>query len=151
MVNTLTVLKSIHVVGAVLWIGGGFILNVIVTMAFRSRDAAKQLFAVSTAAFIGQRIFTPLSLIVIGTGIWLTAKYFDFGEYWISYALAAFIVSFSTGFFYLGPRSGAIAAELEAGADQERIGAISRTWTIVARLDLLLLLSIVVMMVIRPD
>lgn len=150
MVNTLTVLKSIHVLAATLWIGGNFVINVLFTLAFGRGDRDQQLFLMRSTEFIGQRLFTPLALIVVGMGIWLTAKYYDFGEYWISYGLGAFVVSFVAGFFFLGPRSGALAAKLEEGADEATIARMARPVMTVARLDLLLLSSIVVMMVIRP-
>ena len=147
------VLKSLHVLAAALWVGGNFVVNVTANMAFASRDPRNQLLALRTTAFIGQRIFTPLALLVVAAGIWLVLRYdnvFDFGDFWVSYGFGVFILTFLTGVGFLGPQSAKVAAQIDAGADQDAVLAGARPFRIVAVLDLLVLWSVVVVMVVKP-
>lgn len=147
------VLKSVHVLAAALWVGGNFVLNLVANMAFVSRDPRNQSLALRTTAFIGQRIFTPLALIVVAMGIWLVLRYdtvYDFDVFWVSYGFGAFILTFLIGVGFLGPQSAKVAAQVDAGADQEAVLATARPFRIVALADLLLLWSVVVVMVVKP-
>lgn len=146
-------LKTLHVLAAALWVGGNFALNISVTLAFRSRDAKVEANMLKTTEFIGQRIFMPLSLIVLAMGIWMVAKFdllFDFSDFWVGYGFAGFIATFITGVAFLGPQSGKVAAALEAGANQEDIQAKGRKLMTIARFDLLVLISVICIMVIKP-
>ena len=147
------VLKSVHVLAAALWIGGNFVLNIIANMAFASRDPGRQSLALRTTAFIGQRIFTPLAVIVVAMGIWLVLRYdtvYDFGDFWVSYGFGVFILTFLVGIGFLGPQSAKVAAQIDAGADQQAVLAAARPFRLVALVDLLVLWSVVVVMVVKP-
>jgi hypothetical protein len=147
VVNTLTVLKSIHVLGATFWVGGGFMLNVAMTLIGRRGEPASMLTVMRVAHFAGSRLFGPLGLIVLVTGGWMTEKYFDWGDVWIVLGLIGLVTAMTVGVAYLGPRSGRAIEALEAGTPPPP----GRNWVpIVARLNLLLLSTIVVLMVIKP-
>ena len=122
------ILKSVHVLCAALWVGGNFTLNVAINLAYRSRDPGRQSVILHTTEVIGQRIFIPLGLTVVAVGVWLVLRYdsvYDFGDFWVSYGLMAFIVTFLVGAGFLGPRSGKVAAAIDAGEDQRAISATS--------------------------
>ena len=147
------VLKSLHVLFAALWVGGGFALMVAINLAFLSRDPRRQAVILRTTELIGQRIFTPLALIVIAVGIWMVVRYdtvYDFGDFWVSYGLGAFVLTFILGAGYLGPRSKRAAEEIEAGLDQDAVIRKSVPFRLVALADTLLLWSVVVVMVVKP-
>jgi len=147
------VLKSVHVLCAALWVGGGFVLNVAANMAFISRDARNQSLALRTTEFIGQRMFSPIALIVVLAGVWMVVRYdpvYDFGDFWISYGIAFFVVTFVLGFFFLGPQSARAAAMIDEGASQDEIQTASRPFRAIALFDMLLLWSVVVVMVVKP-
>ena len=147
MVTTLTVLLSIHVLAAVFWVGGGFLLNVAMLLAGRSGDPGARLAAMRLAYFVGPRVFLPLALIVLGSGIWMTEKYFDWGELWIQLGLIGLVTAISVALLYLTPRSARAVAAMEAGIPPPP----GRNWVpIVGRLNLLLVSAVVVLMVIRP-
>ena len=64
-------LLFVHICGAIIWIGGAFVFQVFGMVELRSRDtAAIARFAVN-AGRIGERLFTPTSLVVVLAGIWL--------------------------------------------------------------------------------
>ena len=147
MVNTLTVLKSIHVLAAAFWVGGGFVLNLAMFFAPRSGDKANILPAMRLTRFFGQKVLTPLALIVLVTGIWMTEKYYSWDQLWIQLGLAGVVVVTATGLLYLGPRAAKGIAGMEAGQPPPP----GRNWVpIVARLNLLIISTVLVLMVIRP-
>jgi len=147
VVTTLTVLLSIHVLAAAFWVGGGFLLNVAMLLAGRSGDPGSRLAAMRLAHFAGPKVFTPLALIVLGSGAWMTEKYFDWGDLWIGLGLIGLVTVTSVGLFYLSPRAGRAIAGMEQGLPPPP----GRNWVpIVGRLNLLLISAVVVVMVIRP-
>src|SRR5512145_2376439 len=103
MVNELTVLTSIHVLAAVFWVGGAFGLNVAMALAAPQTDPAPKLAVFRFAAFLGVKVFLPLALIVLGTGIWLTEEYYDWDLLWIQLSMVGLVTAISIGLFYLAP------------------------------------------------
>jgi uncharacterized membrane protein len=147
------VLKSVHVLCAAFWVGGSFVLNLAINMAFVSRDRARQSMILRTTAVIGQRVFTPLALIVVAVGVWLVVRYdnvYDFGDFWISYGLGFFVLTFIVGAGFLGPRSGKTAELIDSGAGEDAVRQVALPLRIVAAIDSVLLWSVVVVMVVKP-
>jgi uncharacterized membrane protein len=148
MVTELTVLKSIHVLAAAFWVGGGFMLNVAMLLAARSGDPANMLPAMRLTRFFGQRVVTPLALIVLASGIWMTEDYYSWDQLWIQLGLAGVVIVTAIGILYLGPRAARAIDGMEAGKPPPP----GRNWApIVARLNLLIISTVLVLMVIRPD
>jgi hypothetical protein len=146
MVNELTVLLSIHVLAAAFWVGGGFVLNVAMFLAAQG-DKANMLPAMRLTRFFGQTVLPVLALIVLVTGIWMTEDYYDWDLLWIQLGLAGVVIVTAIGMLYLGPRAGKAIAGMEAG----RPPPPGRNWTpIVARLNFLLVSTVLVLMVIKP-
>lgn len=107
-----------------------------------ARDPARQSTFLRTTEVIGQRIFTPLALVVVAVGVWMVLRYdnvYDFGDFWVSYGLG-----------FLGPRSTKLAQQIDSGTDQDTIRRTSVPLRLVAAVDSLLLWSVVVIMVVRP-
>ncbi len=147
MVTTLTVLKSIHVLAAVFWVGGGFLMNVGMTLAARAQDPPRMLAMMKLADFVGLRVFIPLAAIVLGTGIWMTAKYFDFGDLWISLSMLGVVVVTLNILLYMAPKTHAAVNAIESGAPPPPKPS---KVPIVGRFNLLVVSAIVVLMVIQP-
>jgi hypothetical protein len=149
MVNELTILTSIHVLASVFWVGGAFALNVAMALAGSQPDPAPRLAAFRFANFLGLKVFLPLALIVLVTGIWLTADYYEFGHLWIVLGLIGLVTAVTIGVGYLGPKAGQAVEAIEGGAGPPPPG--TRNWVpIVGRLNLLLVSALVVIMVIKP-
>ena len=147
MVNELTVLQSIHVLAAVFWVGGGFLLNVAMLLAARSGDPGSRLAAMRLAHFAGLKVFMPLALIVLASGVWMTEEYYDWGELWIVLGLIGLVTAITVALLYLSPRAGRAVKAMEQGVPPPP----GRNWVpIVGRLNLLLVSAVVVVMVIKP-
>jgi uncharacterized membrane protein len=147
VVDEYTVLKSIHVLAAALWVGGGFGVNVAMILGSRSGEPASMLAAMRFAKYLGHYVFPPLSLITLAVGIWLTESFYAWDELWIQLGLAGLAIATAIGIFYLGPKAAAGVAGMESGTPPPP----GRNWVpIVARLNLLIIAAVLVVMVIRP-
>lgn len=147
MVDEYTVVKSIHVLAAALWVGVGFAVNIAMTLGARSGEPASMLAAMRFAKFLGRFVFPSLSLITLVFGVWLTESFYGWDLLWIQLGMVGLVVSTAVGIFYLGPKAAAGIAGLESGTPPPP----GRNWVpIVARLNLLLVAAVLVLVVIRP-
>src|SRR5580765_6170688 len=61
--------KWVDVTRAVLWVGGGLALTILALKAERSAEPAEEATVASQAALVGERVFAPIGLLVLGRGI----------------------------------------------------------------------------------
>lgn len=148
--TTFTLLLLLHVLVAVLWVGGGVTMGIAGLQALATHDPLAVASAARTSGRIGRTIFTPSSLVVGLSGVALVA---DLGlpwrEGWIVFALAAWLGSFALGMAFFGPqgaRVGRLAAE-RGPADPEVQRRIRRILAVSRAVGVLLLLVIVDMTV----
>jgi uncharacterized membrane protein len=147
MVDEFTILKSIHVLAAAFWVGGGFTLNLAMYLAARSGDPGNALSALRLGHFFGTKVVTVLALVVLASGIWMTEKFYSWDQLWISLGLTGVVVVTAIALLYLGPRAAKGVAGLEAGQPPPP----GKNWVpTVARLNFLLVSAVLVVMVIRP-
>lgn len=145
------VLKSIHVLGAVAWVGAGIFAQV---LALRARAAGPEpLMRFSNEmAYLGPRYFAPISGVVLLAGIGMViVSGWNFTDLWIVLGLAGFAATFVTGMFFIGPVSERVAAGMaERGADDPGVQKdIARIFQI-TRIDAAVLVLIVIIMVVKP-
>jgi len=144
-------LLTLHVLAAVLWIGGAFTIQVLSSRALAGGDSRRMADLLDTSALIGNRVFAPSSLVLILAGFGLVSKLdLSLGEFWISWAFGVWILSFLAGIAYFGPESGRLAKLVgEDGPGsvfRQRLGRL--LW--VSRVELVLLISALVMMTAKP-
>jgi uncharacterized membrane protein len=145
-------LKGVHVAFAVLWVGGGATLMILGIVAEFRNDQAQLATIGALAAWVGERVFTPAALIVLGFGIWLVEEgSLGWGHFWIDFALVVWAVSAATGIFVLTP----LTKKLTAAAEREGFGAPEvqhylRMVLVVARIDIALLILVVIDMTAKP-
>src|SRR6266699_3627297 len=63
------VFKTVHVIFAVAWIGGGVLLTILGLRAQREKDPVVIVTVARQAAFAGEKIFAPAGLVVLLMGI----------------------------------------------------------------------------------
>src|SRR5437763_12474665 len=61
--------KAIHVVAAVVWIGGGAFLTILGVAAERKNDPVELATIARQAATVGEKLFAPAGLVVVAMGI----------------------------------------------------------------------------------
>ena len=151
MVNTYTVLKTVHVLAAVIWVGGGAILTALVARARRAKDYGRVATLVRELAFVGPRVFAPSGLVLVATGIWIVQHNGIPWDLWVILGLVGWGATFVTGNFFLGPQTKKLDALLEENgpSDPASIAVMSRVLN-VARVDVTVLTLVIVDMVIKP-
>ena len=145
-------LKSLHVLAAITWVGGAITTQAFAIRVTRSGDARRLADFASDVEFIGQRMFTSASLVVLLLGIWMVIiGPWSFGMTWILFALIVFGGSFVLGAGFIGPESGRIGKLIEAEGPtapeaQRRIKRIF----FASRIELVFLILVVFDMVVKP-
>jgi len=93
-----------HVLGALLWVGGGTMLGVVGLRVRATNDTRVISDFAKTLSYVGVRVFPASVLVVLVSGVWMVASSaaFDFRQRWIELAIGAFLVAFLIGAGYLG-------------------------------------------------
>jgi uncharacterized membrane protein len=144
--------KGVHVVSAVLWVGGGTFTTLAVIAAERADDTERMLGLAKEAEWGAMRIFVPASFVVLAMGIAMTINGdLDWGQFWLVFGLVAWAISTAVGIGFLTPRINKLNKLIEKrGSDDPAVTAAVQPILLAARLDIALLLLIVVDMVVKP-
>jgi uncharacterized membrane protein len=142
------------VLAAVVWVGGGTTLTILALITVREKDPVRLAQFAKQAGWVGERIYTPMSLIVLALGFGLMENGqspWSYSLTWVQIALAGWAVSALTGIFFLGPTAKKLGKLIEerGPADPEAQAVLPRV-LLIARLDVLLLLFIVFVMTAKP-
>jgi uncharacterized membrane protein len=146
------VLKFLHVLSVVVWIGGATALAMIVSRVVRGRDRATLAALLPHSIAYGQRMAGPSSILVLITGIALVAiGKFGFNTFWVAWGFAGVLVHFIVGTTLLRRRTMALM-QLVSASPQEDVriteaGARLRSANI---LYLLIMYSVIAAMVLKP-
>ncbi len=149
---TFSVYKMVHVVAAVIWVGGAATLVVLALLTERENEPRALAALGHKVEFIATRVYIPSSLIVLLFGILMMFKGdLDWGQFWVVAGLVGFAATFLTGIGYLSPqtkRFNTLAEEkgVEAPETQEALHRL----LLVGRFDVALLLLIVADMAAKP-
>ncbi len=96
-------LLFVHVLSAMVWLGGGLTLML---AGFRARSSARPEAVAEfagTVPFVGLRVLMPSVVVLLVTGIWqvLASSAWSFSQLWVRLALGLFILAFLVGAVYL--------------------------------------------------
>jgi uncharacterized membrane protein len=144
--------KAVHVVAAVLWVGGGTLLAVLAITAERDPDPVR-LLGVARQAEWAARIFIPSSFTVLAMGIAMTINGdLDWGQFWLVFGLVAWAISTAIGVGFLTPRIKQLNELIqERGERDPAVQASVQPVLLAARIDIALLLLIVIDMTVKPS
>ena len=152
MLSLYTVLLAVHIIAAIVWVGGGLALQILGTRLQRANEPVRLAAFARDVEWVGTRIFTPASLLLLLAGIWLVIEgEWGFESLWIILAILAFLYSFVSGAFFIGPTSKKLGARLERSGpeDPEVQAGIARIF-LMSRVELVILFLIVIDMAIKP-
>jgi uncharacterized membrane protein len=147
-----TFFKSVHVLAAVIWVGGALMIQAFALRILRTRDARRMAEFAKDSEVIGMRLFIPATWLLLLAAIGMMINLdLSWGQNWIVFSLIAWALSFVVGAGFLGPESGRIAAIIEregpeSPAAQARISRI----LLISRCEVVILLAVVVNMVVKP-
>jgi uncharacterized membrane protein len=150
--GTYAILLALHIVAAVIWVGGAVALAILALVAERTKDDAGMLAVGKQAEWLGMRVFTPAAFVVLGLGIALVEKgNWGWSNFWVLAALIGWGLSAAIGIVFLSPeakRLNALAAQ--HGLDHPETKARLKRILTIARFDVALLVLIVVDMAAKP-
>ena len=146
------VFKAIHVLAAILWLGGGAAITLLAWQAQRTKDNAQLLQIGKQAEWLSMRLFVPSALVVVAMGVVLMHKGdWGYGHFWTLFGLIAWGVSFVVGAAFLGPEAGRLAKLIETkGPEDPDVAARASRIISVARADVVLILLVAADMVAKP-
>jgi uncharacterized membrane protein len=147
-----TFFKSLHVVAAAIWVGGAFIIQAYAFRILRSNDARRTADFAKDSEIVSMRVFIPTTWILLLAGIGMMVNLdLSWGQNWIVLGLISWALSFVVGAGFLGPESGRISKIVESeGAESPAAQARIRRILLVSRLELVILLTVIVNMVVKP-
>ena len=146
--------KAGHVLVAVLWVGGGATLALLALMTLRMNDPIRVAQFAHQAGKVGERLYTPASLLVLLFGIGLMTNDqspWDWDMTFVQIALAGWALTFLVGFFYIRPTAAKLASAIEErGPTDPEAQRLIKNILLVTRIDILILLFIVFDMTAKP-
>ncbi len=145
-------LLAVHILAAVLWVGGAGTAHVLARRAQRTADPTYRLLLVREINAIGNRLYAPLSLVLVIAGSFLVNEAgYEFSQLWITLGYSAWLVSFVLGIGFYSREQKRIdeVAERE-GANSPAVSAGIRRTLAVNSVELLILALAVVDMAIKP-
>jgi len=149
---TFQVYLAIHVIAAVIWVGGDVTLTTL-GIVFERRQEGEVLAALGRmGTWIGTRVYTPILFVVIGFGIALMHEgHIDYGQFWVIFGLIGWAIAAVVGVGFVGPELGRIdeAARAHGPQSPEVMQRVKRLF-IIFRFDTALLILIVLDMSARP-
>ena len=145
-------LKSLHVLAAIGWLGGAVTTQAFALRVKSTGDAERMAAFTKDVEFVGQRLFTSASLVLLLLGIWMViVGPWSFGMTWILFALIVFGGSFVLGAGFIGPESGRIGKLIEAeGPSSPEVQRRIKRIFLVSRIELVFLVLVVFDMVVKP-
>ena len=145
-------LHLLHVLAAMVWVGGGVTLSVMALHARSASDPRPMASFARLLPYIGIRVLMPSVVIVLITGVWmvLAGTEFTFSQTWVLLGLGLFAVAFLVGAVYMSRIGIQLdrAAQAESGAMHLR-GLLDR-WIAGYAVVLLILIVAVWDMVVKP-
>ena len=151
--SSYTVLLALHVLCAVLWVGGGAMLHGMGRLAEKSGDRNRMNQFAIDAAFIGPRFFAPLSVLLLVFGLLLVDKAgAEMSDPWVSIGTIGWVISFLIGILFY-PRADRKREAIVAGQGIESEAFLASYHQVarVSMFEVTMLLLIVIDMAIKPS
>jgi uncharacterized membrane protein len=144
-------LMLVHVLAAMVWVGGVLALSAFAALTVRSRDAEAVARFVGSLRVIGPVVFAPAPLLLIGFGSWMVvdSAAWNFGQTWIWLGIAFFGAAFLVGAAFQSRAAIGARRAVEAARQEEALRQLRR-WLWGSRFILVLLVLATWDMVFKP-
>jgi uncharacterized membrane protein len=150
-VDWYTLFKFLHVVAAVIWIGGAFIMIVLGARADRAKDDTELVSVVRQVAWSAERIYVPASVATLVFGVIVTTLGALWGNLWVILGLVGVAATIALGVIVLTPRAKKVEAGFASSGAAPATVAVSREILTIAKFDAVLLFTVVADMVLKPQ
>jgi uncharacterized membrane protein len=141
----------VHVLAAAIWVGGGITLNFLASRMMTSATPVEMAGFMRRIEWIGLRVFTPASVILLIAGIVMTLDAWTFDTLWIAIGIAGLLYSVVNGAFIVGRlsrRTGTLVDE--RGPEDREVAANIRRLFVLSRIELVVLVVVVWAMTMKP-
>jgi putative copper resistance protein D len=144
-------LLFLHIVAAMVWVGGTVLLSALAARTVRSRDADAVARFVGSLRVIGPLVLAPAPAVLLGVGIWmvLDTGAWDFGQTWVRLALGLFAAALLVGVAHQSVAAIGAERAVRGGDHAAALRRLTR-WLLGAGVILLLQLVAVWDMVFKP-
>jgi uncharacterized membrane protein len=150
MINAYNLLKFVHVLSVVVWLGGISTLSILLWRLRRERNRQVVSAFVQQSISFGQRFVGPTSGLVLLTGLAMVGiAGIGFTTFWVVWGLTGIVVHFIYGAVILRTRSMRLA-EASGGTDDAAFTTASRRLSQAQLVYLLILASVIWAMVLKP-
>ena len=150
--GTYQIYVAIHVIAAVVWVGGDITLTTLGIVFERRQDGETLAALGKMGAWIGVKVYTPALFVVIAFGIALMREgNWDWGQFWVIFGLVGWVITAVVGVGFVGPELGRIdEAAQKHGPTSPEVAARVKRLFMIFRFDTVLLILIVINMAAKP-
>jgi uncharacterized membrane protein len=152
VLNAYAILKTLHVLSVVVWVGGVTGLSIVTWRVRTERNREVLAVLLRQATSYGQRIAGPASFIVLLTGPMMVGMaHLGFGTFWVLWGFAGLTAHFWIGATALRRRTNALMtlASSSPEGDAALLSAARRLWS-VQLIYLAIMAAVVAVMVLKP-
>jgi uncharacterized membrane protein len=145
-------LLTIHVLAAVIWVGGGLVMHILGRRVLK-RGNPQEIFEFSNEInTVAMRLYAPTSIVLLIAGILLVNEAgYEFSQLWITLAFIGWAFSFIVGIGYYGPQDKKLQALVAAdGPTASGVVENVRQALLVNSVEQLILFLIVIDMTTKP-
>jgi uncharacterized membrane protein len=121
-------LLFVHIVAAMVWLGGLVALAAFGVRVLRSGDREAVARFIGSLRFIGPAVLAPSSLLVVAFGIWMVIdnEAWNFGQTWVWLALALVVAAVLVGAVLLSRYALSAGRAVDAGDQTEAVRQLKR-------------------------
>ena len=145
-----SIVKFLHIVSAILWVGGGFVLFLLGVLAERAGNIEEKMQAMRASGQLGGRFFAPMSMLTLIFGLIMCSFWVGFSDLWIIIGLVGYATTFSIGMFIFKPTGERMGAMIAKEGITPAVLAIGQRMMSAARFDYAVTLAIIADMVLKP-
>jgi uncharacterized membrane protein len=142
-------LVFLHVLAAMVWLGGIAILGAFAIRILRAGDPAAVGRFLADLSRIGPLVLAPAPVALLGFGIWAALDSWDFGDLWIQLGLGLFAAAFLVGAAHQS-RAAISAERAAASGDHAAAARWLRRWAWGMGVIVALLIGATWVMVFKP-
>lgn len=144
-------LLYVHVICAVIWVGGAVTIQAQAIMVRRSDDPAELASFARRSEQIGSRVFVPAAVVLLVAGAAMVYQAWSFTQPWVVAAIALFVLSAAGGGLYMGPRAKRAAQLFDSeGPSSVEARHLAQRLFLVSRLELVSFAVVLALMVFKP-
>ncbi len=143
---------AVHILCAVLWVGGGVSVHVLGRWTAKSGDPERLIAFNHDAVKLGNLFYAPLSIVLIVAGVLLVEEVgYSYGDLWITLGFVGWLFSLLVGLGFYSQQTRKIDAAVAAGgpSSAEAQAGIRRI-LLVNSIEILLLVLVVIDMAVKP-